>query len=80
MTSRPSYPKLKERLEKERQYRRRQVFLNSEQFDIEAYLHLFEDPENYFNDQTRNMTELYIRHAKVSFFIIFVLRFEVILF
>ncbi len=65
MTTR-GYPKLKDRLEKERIERRRRELLSGEHFDCEEFLRTFEDPEQFFSDVTRHVSELYKQHALVQ--------------
>lgn len=62
MTS-TSYPKLKDRLTKARQDRRRQEFLDPDRFHTEEFLRVFPDPEAYFANTQRAVSELYRYHA-----------------
>uniref|UniRef100_A0A914V487 RING-type domain-containing protein n=1 Tax=Plectus sambesii TaxID=2011161 RepID=A0A914V487_9BILA len=60
-----SYPKLRARILKERRDRRRQEFLSEHLFDVADFLIVFNEPETYFTDQTRAVSQLYINHCNV---------------
>uniref|UniRef100_A0A914X847 RING-type domain-containing protein n=1 Tax=Plectus sambesii TaxID=2011161 RepID=A0A914X847_9BILA len=59
------YPKLRDRLERERRERRRDDFLDSTRFDVDEFFRVFDDPEVYFCDLTRIVSNSYVRHALV---------------
>uniref|UniRef100_A0A914XNE5 RING-type domain-containing protein n=1 Tax=Plectus sambesii TaxID=2011161 RepID=A0A914XNE5_9BILA len=59
------YPKLRDRLERERRERRRDDFLDSTRFDVDEFFRVFDDPEVYFCDLTRKVSNSYVKHALV---------------
>ncbi len=65
MVEKASYPKLKTRVERERKEQRRNSFLNPMELVMGEFLRLFHDPEVFFTDGQRQVSQLYVDHAKV---------------
>lgn len=59
-----NYPKLRDRLEKERKLKRKQE-LQSLNFDLEEFLETYPDPKTFFHDEGRKVTENYTVHAEI---------------
>lgn len=56
-----NYPKLRDRMKEELQERLKAKYLDARQFKVEEFLQIFQDPEAYFTDTSRPVSQLYIR-------------------
>ncbi len=64
LTMNSAYPKLKQRMDKERREKRRQEFLDRDSFKPGDYLRIFEDPEGHFMNEERQVSALYVQHVR----------------
>ena len=62
------YRTRRERIDKENKERRRRLFLGMDNtiFNATEFLKIYPDPETYFTNPERSVTENYKQHAKVK--------------
>lgn len=65
------YPRLRERKEKESEERRRAAFLSNEDFNPAEFLKIYPNADEYFLNDQRESSDLYIQHANVSRLLVF---------